>query len=228
MTTYTYNASGSDPFPTATFNGTGGDDTLDAHWIGSAYAGDGLLTDFTDNGDGTFTARYYDLHGNSVTISGIENVHIYADNRYEDRYGHLQSEGGYNDVIRTGGGDDVIFTDAATDVIDVGKGVDQVDGGDGIDFISKDLSDVTTDISWDVTTNTYSGPGSFTNLEYFITLQTGSGDDTIVTGGPGNAPNLPSGAGGGTGGNETVSTGAGNDTVTVSQGIDTIDMGARP
>ena len=204
---------------TASFDGGAGNDTLDATFGAVGFATGGLTTSFTANGDGTFSATY--RRGNaaaegddSVSIVNIENVFIAV---LGDSNGV-----GNEDYVRTGGGNDRIFTDNGNDHIDAGRGVDTVDGGSGDEFsnsdrISKDFSDRSVDIRWNIQTGFFSGPGSFVDVEAFGLLQTGSGDDKITTSNFSNGSGLP--------GDEAVSTGAGDDLVTVSNGVDDVSMG---
>ena len=202
----------------ASFDGGAGNDTLDATFGTIGFATGGLTTSFTNNGDGTFSATYARGDGDgadSVSISNIENVFISV---FGDSNGV-----GNEDFVRTGDGNDSVFTDNGADTIVAGKGVDTVDGGTSDEFgerdvISKDFSDVATAIVWNIQTGAFSGPGSFTNLEAFGSLQTGSGNDTIVS-------DLFSGTGTTGTGDSSFSTGAGADTVTLFHGNDTVDMG---
>jgi serralysin len=120
--------------------------------------------------------------------------------------------GGANDSVSTGAGDDIVHSGGGADLVDVGSGNDSADGGDGIDRISADLSAATGAIVWNLLANTYSGPiGSFTNFEYFGTISTGSGNDTIVSG---------------TGTHdEAINSGDGNDSIKVFGGSDTVNGG---
>ena len=211
--TFTFSSARQGTSESASFDGGAGNDTLDATFAVVGFATGGLTTIFTDNGDGTFSATYSRPDGSgsdSVTITNVENVFISI----------AGDGGGINgtDFVRTGDGNDNIFTDDANDIIDSGRGVDIVDGGAGAeDVISKDFSDVSVDILWNIRTGAFTGPGSFVNLESFGTLRTGAGNDVIVTSDFSRASDNPS--------DEIIFTGAGSDLVTVSNGIDHVDMG---
>ena len=121
--------------------------------------------------------------------------------------------GSGDDEINTGNGDDVIRTGAGDDYIDAGLGADTVDGGAGIDAAAARWASITTAVLWDLLSGTYSGPGAWRNMEWFSVLQTGSGDDRIIT------TDLPF--------NDYIHLGAGNDMASVSRGaIDTVIGGA--
>jgi hypothetical protein len=67
------------------FTGTpDADDVLEATFEGES-SGAGLVTDFIEHANGSFTATYRTTQNNSVdsvTISGIENVNIHTTNTY--------------------------------------------------------------------------------------------------------------------------------------------------
>ena len=218
--TFNFNTLG--PDHDVELDGGDGIDTLIADFRSGYATGAHVTTAFTENEDGSFTATYRNYNGSSnppeiVTITNIENVHIHTADRYTWTDGNIYDHG-TEDSIRTGFGDDVIFTYAGEDLIDSGKGDDEVDGGKGIDGLAKDLSDRNVDIAWDLEAGSYSGPGSFTDVEYFTDLRTGSGHDRVVT--------SRIRDGGGAYRDDLVSTGGGNDIVTLFRGRDTAHLGA--
>jgi Ca2+-binding RTX toxin-like protein len=162
-----------------------------------------------------YSGQYTDQSGSrSISYSGIEHFTI--------------TTGSGGDNITTGDGDDIVDTGAGDDLVNVGSGNDRADGGNnadgtrGLDRITVDLATLAdgsvdaTAVNWNLEANTYSGPGgvnAFTNFEYFGTVTTGSGGDTIVTRN--------------TNHDETINTGGGDDTITVFRGNDTVAAGAN-
>ncbi len=167
------------------FVGTAGSDRLTAKFQceGFSYAAE-IRTTYSENINGSFTATYHNELQNgtadSVTISGIENVTIYAPDTYTFFDGTVYSLN-KDDENQTGNGDDVIFAYGDRDQVRAGRGIDILDGGEAIDGLAKDFSDVSTAIVFNLLTNRFSGPGSITNFEYFLDLKTGSGNDRITT-----------------------------------------------
>ncbi|MFN3944118.1 MAG: hypothetical protein ACK4K7_04225 [Allosphingosinicella sp.] len=179
-------------------HGGSGSDTLVMDYRTSAAAL-GNYHSFAADPDGGHRGSFYDYQSRYVDFTSIEHFHAYL--------------GSGNDNVTFGDGDDIVHLGAGDDFANVGKGDNQADGGDGIDGISADMSDATGDIHWDLSTNSYSGPiGSFINFEYFGTVRTGSGDDTVVTTNENR--------------NETIILGAGNDRAEVRNGHDTVEGGA--
>ena len=169
--------------------------------VSGGLGSDTLVVDYSDSvnaitggvGNGYFTDG---AATHTVNFTGIERFDI--------------TTGGANDSVTTGTGNDVVHAGGGADQVDVGSGNDTADGGDGIDRISADLSAAAGAIVWNLLANAYSGPiGSFTNFEYFGTISTGSGNDTIVSG---------------TGvHDETINAGGGDDTIKVFGGSDTVN-----
>ena len=177
---------------------------------------DRLVIDWTDGSAGMFISYGFYGDGNG----GVYGTFVIGGDRsvYFEAIENFTIHGtAYGDSIR-GFGDDVIRgNEGDDDVFEIfGSAGDDVDGGGGNDRISANLSAATTAISWNVLTNSFSGPaaeiGTFANFEMFGTLTTGSGGDTIVT----SQFNDTS---------ETINSGDGADTVTVHDGGDTANMG---
>ena len=218
--TFNFNSASGDPI-NASFEGGDGSDTLVANFgVENISTGARVTSEFTENPDGSFTVTYRNNIGtnsDSVTVSNVENIHISTPDRYKWTDGNIYSLN-TKDEIRTGSGNDVVNTFGGEDLIYVGLGDDVVDGGDHIDGLAKDFSDRSTAILWDLETPSFSGPGSFTSIEFFINLATGSGNDVIVT------RNVRDG--GGQYRNDVIATGAGNDSVMLWSGSDTAHLGS--
>ena len=155
--------------------------------------------------DGGFDGAFY-VYANSTSVgyTSIERFDI--------------TGGASGDSISTATGNDVVKSGSGNDFVDVGSGNDTADGGGDIDGISADLSAMTTAVNWNLAVNTFSGTGrSFTNFEYFGTVATGSGNDTVVSGTTNSAETVNSG-----GGDDAVSVFNGNDTVNAAAGRDTL------
>ncbi|HEY0312959.1 MAG TPA: calcium-binding protein [Allosphingosinicella sp.] len=186
-------------FGVKTVNAGTGNDFLLIDWsnaTASVTRPSGPTVNGTDGGwDGQYRNN---MDGSTVTYSSVERFDI--------------STGSAGDFITTASGDDVVHLGGGDDYVNVGSGNDTADGGAGIDAISANLSAVTGAVLWNLQTGSYSGPiGNFVNFEYFGTLQTGSGNDVIVT------TSLNAG--------ETIITGAGDDSVTIAGGGDSVDGG---
>jgi Ca2+-binding RTX toxin-like protein len=132
--------------------------------------------------------------------------------------------GGGNDTINGDGGDDTIYAGddndtinggAGDDTITAGTGINIIDGGDGIDTLTDaNFSSATAAITINDSNNptiTVPDGTSVTNIEKFINVSTGSGNDLISF-----TQRL----------NNTVSTGDGDDTINAGLGQDTVDGGA--
>ena len=175
-----------------------GTDTLIVQWgdlTSAAYNSSGPNANGVDGG---WDGQFYGSDGRSVTYTSASHFQL--------------TTGSGNDTLATADGNDSVNSGAGDDLVDVGSGVDNADGGDGADRISANLAAAATAVYWNLSANSYSGPGGFTNFEYFGTITTGIGNDVIVSG---------SGSR-----NETVNTGSGGDTVTVFGGGDTANLGA--
>ena len=199
-----------------TVSGGLGNDTLviDArseHFTGSPTYPYNPFTISADGGGG-IDGNYYGVEA----FGSIEKFIIYGSNN--------------GDTWFTYAGDDTVIAGSGADQIYVGSGINTVDGGGGLDGLGVDLSAATTAIVWNLQTNSYSGPGSYTNIEYFNSnssfygsafpystqggLFTGSGDDVIST------ALLPVSR------QQLISTGDGNDSVTFYNGNLIYDGGA--
>ena len=213
-----------------TINGGAGDDTITVFGGSDTVNGglgiDTLVIDYsaetiglsnyyypsanaTGGWDGSFTGPYY------ISYSSIEKFNITA--------------GSGNDNITTADGDDVVRTGDGDDFVNTVTGNDTADGGAGTDGVSADLSSMTTAVKWSLQANTFSGVGrSFKNFEYFGTVLTGSGNDTIVSGAGAYNETIDSGAGNDSvtvrGGNDAIAAGAGNDTLVIDYAAATSDI----
>jgi Ca2+-binding RTX toxin-like protein len=117
--------------------------------------------------------------------------------------------------VLTGGGDDVLIGGDGADTLRSGAGIDSIDGGAGIDRWGADMSSATDDIVIDLNapSSTFLGTGSVTNVEGFVSLLTGAGEDRIT----GTQAAI----------SETVNAGDGDDIITLSgQGSDNAAGGA--
>lgn len=104
---------------------------------------------------------------NNVSFSGFEDFSYY-------------SFVNGTDYIVTGDGDDIISTNAGNDTIQSGGGIDQVDGGSGTDIWGAQLSNVTSDLAFNLNEiSTYLGVGVVQNVEG-LNLTTGSGNDSVT------------------------------------------------
>jgi Ca2+-binding RTX toxin-like protein len=193
-------------------SGGKGSDTIEVTGGHDQVSGnDGFDTLFVDYADATTTVA----NTKAADSSGLTGSFTTGSNTSVD-YGTIEAfhvvTGSGDDQITTGDAADTISTGSGNDSISSGKGADVIDGGAGIDNLTADRSDATADITLDLVQNKYFGPGSITNIEWLRQFQTGSGNDTVVTG-SGNYQ-------------EYIHTNAGNDTVTVAGGNDSVDLGA--
>lgn len=153
--------------------------------------------------------------------------------------------GSGNDVIDAGSGNDSINAGDGDDFIVAGTGIKAIDGGAGIDTLSNgNFSSATVGLTFNGSNTVIALPDGTTvrNIERFINLTTGSGDDVIrldgqlqsgyeqntINSGSGNdsiitgvaSDNISAGDG-----NDTVSSGAGNDIISGGTGVNVIDGG---
>ncbi|MDD1458412.1 calcium-binding protein, partial [Dolichospermum sp. ST_sed7] len=153
-----------------------------------------------------------------VNFSNIERFQITGtgakDNIVAGDGNDTINSGAGNDTINAGDGNDSINTGDGDDVITGGAGIDVIDGGAGIDTITDaNFSSATTDLSIDDSTPknfTLTNGTSYTNIEKFTGLITGSGNDVI---------NFSQRS------NDTISTGNGDDTINAGLGNDTVNGG---
>jgi Ca2+-binding RTX toxin-like protein len=151
--------------------------------------------------NGGYSGRISDGNGRSVSYSGFEAL-----------------------TVRTGSGNDYIVNipnfahssfwrlNAGDDFVDLGSATAYIDGGSGEDGISADYSTSGANIVADLSINV--GNTFFPqSIEYFGTLSTGSGNDSIFTTGVLR--------------DETINSGGGNDVIAVVNGRDTVNGGAH-
>jgi Ca2+-binding RTX toxin-like protein len=141
--------------------------------------------DATDNYAGSFTATTrLGFDGGIVIVYNVENVE-FDGTAYNDRF-HVK-----------------LGTSTSGESV-------KMDGGDGDDHLHLDASMLTSDFSFVVSGSSIASSwGSFSNIESFE-IHTGSGNDTIVTGGENDSIYTGTGV-------DNVSAGAGNDYI-YSQG----------
>jgi Ca2+-binding RTX toxin-like protein len=169
-------------------------DTLSVDW--SDLAGGVDLAAPTNDGGGTFSGSFGNGGDRSVDFQGIERFVV--------------ATGSGNDIVRfmpydlsLGAGDDMLIAGQV-------YGESIADGGAGEDGVTVSIGGT---IVWNLQTNFYSGPGRFTNFEYFGTLTiTDVLPASITTSGLAR--------------DETIIGGGGNDIVTVVNGHDSFDGGA--
>ncbi|MFM5947976.1 MAG: lipase family protein, partial [Novosphingobium sp.] len=130
----------------------------------------------------------------------------------------LIADNGDNQINGTSG-NDTIYALGGDDIINSGTGVDRVDGGAGFDTVSADQSTASAVIIWNLLTNSYSGPGSYSAIERFGTLRTGSGNDRITTADFGVRDNIFTGAG-----DDVVTLDGGGDYAMGGEGDDTLEL----
>ena len=188
-----------------------GNDRLTIDWTAAEFTNNTTMVLNADPGGG-YSGSLTGLQSGapSATFSGVEHFTIST---------NVSGGNGTNlaDTIVTGDGNDVISTFISDDKIDVGRGVDSVDGGVGNDGLAKEFGENAAAIKIDLAGNTYSGPGSYTNLEYFLDLRTGAGNDVVVT------TNVNGSSGQG---DDVIFTRGGNDSVTLMNGDDNVDLGS--
>ncbi len=200
------------------FNLGGGNDTVTVTGgFDSVTGGEGSDLLIADYGDASQRVYMDNLQPDPNGYQGVlRNVGQSRETYFSGIERFDIRSGSGSDIINTGNGDDKISTGAGDDEVNSGDGNDIVDGGAGIDSVFQDWSTRTTSINWNLQTDAFSGPGSWTNFERFGQLRTGSGDDNIVTGNTfvlGNVIDLG-------GGNDTVRTGAGFVNVNGGEGSD--------
>jgi Ca2+-binding RTX toxin-like protein len=176
------------------------------------------------NGNGRFYA--YKAGNSDVDIIQYANI---------ERFNITGTQ--YADDIRGGNSDDTLIGGAGNDTIDVGTGNDVVNAGDGNDtiitndstiasavlsidggagsdtLINANFSAATANLSIDNSGTAIILPNgsSISNVENFVNLTTGSGNDSI---------NFVQGD------NNNIKTGAGNDTINAGLGRDVVDGGS--
>ena len=219
-----------------TLNTGSGNDTIDL----SATNYQGYWSAIVDGGAGD------DLiiggTGGDVLRGGLGNDTLKGGDGFQDNlFGGegndlLLGEGG-NDELYGEAGNDTLIGGDGDDYLDPGSGIDNVDGGAGTDTLRLDLSSATTNLTVTYTDNsngTVSNGTTFKNVER-VTLNTGSGNDTIdlsatnyqgywsaiVDGGAGDDLIV-----GGTGG-DVLRGGLGNDTLKGGDGFQDVLFGGE-
>ncbi|HEX8449633.1 MAG TPA: calcium-binding protein, partial [Allosphingosinicella sp.] len=184
--------------------GGAGADTLTIDWSAATTA---IVNSFNPSfavGPEGFDVGFSDWGAYSVSGNGIDSVDI--------------TTGSGNDNIKTGPGNDRVNLNGGDDRLDAGAGSNIADGGAGVDGLDLDLRSTTAAIVWNIAANSHSGvSGSYTNFEYFAELETGSGNDIIVTGAVDRQDFIYTYLG-----NDTVTVFAGSDTVITGLGVDTL------
>jgi len=175
-------------------------DTLVIHYGDATTAFSTNAGPVVNGGTGGFDGQYTIDATRRVAYSSIEHFDI--------------TTGSGNDTITTASGNDSVDAGSGDDLVNTGTGLDNADGGIGTDRISADMSAATANIGWNLEGNTFSGTTntSFVNFEYFGTVRTGSGNDTIVT------TELQQ--------DETIDVGGGSNSVTVKNGRDDVTAGS--
>jgi Ca2+-binding RTX toxin-like protein len=150
--------------------------------------------------------------GNDTIVGGTGNDALTAGGGNDSING-----GDGDDVINGGTGNDTINAGAGDDVITGGTGINVIDGGAGIDtLVDGDFGSATTAFNvTDTSTIAYAAINladgtSVTNIERFVNLTSGSGNDVI---------NYSQRI------NNNFSTGTGNDTINSGFGQDNVDGG---
>jgi Ca2+-binding RTX toxin-like protein len=187
--------------------GAGSDRLVIAYPAGLSAVGLTTLTgDFASGYSGVFDGP----SSTNVSFAGIESFSI-----------SMEGTGFLN--ITTGGGDDVLTGGGGNDSLRSGAGIDVIDGGDGLlDRWGADMSAAADGIVIDLTapSSSFLGTGSVTNVEGFITLLTGSGDDRIT----GSEANISDTINTGEGNDEIALLGFGNDSVVGGAGSDRLSI----
>jgi len=87
-----------------------------------------------------------------------------------------------SDDVTIYGGTAIVALGAGNDSINLNGGTYYADGGAGIDSILVDFSTTSQSITWNLITDSYSGPGRIKGFEHLVQLSTGSGDDSLTIG----------------------------------------------
>ncbi|WP_067584009.1 beta strand repeat-containing protein [Endozoicomonas ascidiicola] len=201
-------------------NGGTGTDTVDYSDSNNDVVTRGVVVNL-QNGTAT------DGHGNTDSLSGIENVD-------GTRFGDTITGDGQNNILQGKDGDDTLNGGAGNDTLYGGDGNDQLNGGagddtffggEGADELNGGAGSDTVDYSANSSAiNTNSLEDNLTSIENII----GTAYGDTITGGADN--NRLQGNGGndtlnGGSGIDTLEGGAGNDTLISNQDGDTLDGG---
>jgi Ca2+-binding RTX toxin-like protein len=187
---------------------SGAEDTVDAGpgsdrliYVYNTFTTGVVMTGIAEDTEGGYNGFIDGYEGQNVNFSGVEHFSFFD-----------LSGGG--DSFQTGSGDDFLSGGDGADTLLSGSGNDTVDGGTGNDYWGADLSAATVPITIDINGFSSLPGGSVTNVEAFMGLQTGSGNDAIV----GHRASRMT---------DSLSTGAGDDTVRLfAGGDDTVDAGS--
>jgi Ca2+-binding RTX toxin-like protein len=125
-----------------------------------------------------FSADANGYSGDLATAGRLEGAVVFTG---VDRFQITGTQ--FNDNLRTGDENDTLNGGAGNDILNSGRGVDIIDGGAG--NADRWIADKSTDgaglaINLNTRTNTYTGPGSVTNIEA-VQLTLGAGNDVVVT-----------------------------------------------
>ena len=179
-------------FGTDTADGGAGTDTLVVNY-GEAVGNISMARPGTDQLGGYLGAVVG--AGWRIDYTGIEKFEV--------------ATGSGNDFVAVRGSGNLVSLGGGNDAFEGEGGVDSADGGAGTDSASVNLAGAVGPILWNLAANSYSGPGSYSNFESFLSLETGNGNDVIVT----LAADLA----------DRVALGSGDDSVTVVNGFDFVN-----
>ncbi|HEU0097981.1 MAG TPA: calcium-binding protein, partial [Allosphingosinicella sp.] len=144
--------------------------------------------------------------GRTVTYSGVEILSISTGSGNDVLWGggNYDAFANVRNFYNMGAGDDLFYGMGGTDTVDAGEGIDGFSGTMGV-FGSP--------VFWSLQPTTFPGIHNFyTGFEYFLSLTTGSGQDSITT------ANLNL--------DDNITLGTNGDSVTLWNGHDTVNGGA--
>ena len=220
------------PEPDYIVEGTAGDDTIDATYLGDP---EGDQIDNLDHSDGSNDDSVEAGAGNDSIISGAGDDTVFGDAGSDTILGGAGNDsldgdngvnegadsidgGAGNDTLIGDSGDDTLLGGTGDDVIYSGTGNDSVEGGSGGDLIfGQDGNDTIQTLAGDDTV--YGGAGDDLIDDQFGDGTNGSGNDSF-DGGAGN-DEIYAGTG-----NDTVLGGDGSDTLGGEEGVDVVSGGA--
>jgi Ca2+-binding RTX toxin-like protein len=212
-----------------TVDGEVGDDLLIVDYSTNIYPGGTRtagITSVVGAQIGGFRGYFTAPTGNSnalndrVDFNRIERFHVtgtnFADNINGGGGNDILNGGAGNDILKGAAGNDILNGGTGDDTITGGLGIDVVNGGEGIDTLTDaDFSTATANLAFNdngaaQATTTLADGTSVTGVEYFVRLDTGSGNDTISY--TQDRDNI-------------INSGAGNDTINSGRGRDKVDGG---